>query len=102
MPRKRQPYEIWYSVTRPAVWKRDRKQCVRCKTPVSLEDAHIDHVVSGKLGSNCRSNLRTLCRRCHVLRADLRHRGMIAKALEDGIIPSNWRELVWETVDEAV
>ena len=37
-----------------------------------------------------------LCRRCHVLRADKRHRGMIANALRDGIIPPNWRELVWE------
>jgi hypothetical protein len=37
-----------------------------------------------------------------VLRADLRHRGMIAKALKDGIIPPKWRELVWETLDEPV
>jgi hypothetical protein len=48
------------------------------------------------LANNKFSNLRTLCRRCHVLRADMRHRGMVAAALRDGIIPWNWRELVWE------
>src|SRR4051812_48015613 len=101
MPRKRQPIEIWRGVTRPAVWERDGKQCVRCHLPVRLEEAHIDHIVSGKLGTNCKSNLRTLCRRCHVLRADLRHRGMIAKALQDGIVPANWRELVWEILEES-
>jgi hypothetical protein len=31
----------------------------------------------------------------HVLRADHRHRGMVANALKLGIIPPNWRELVW-------
>jgi hypothetical protein len=63
---------------------------------VALEECHIDHIKSGKLGSNKLSNLRTLCRRCHVLRADNRHRGMIASALRDGIIPPDWRGLVWE------
>ena len=42
------------------------------------------------------SNLRTLCRRCHALRADGRHRGLIYKALRDGRIPPDWRDLVWE------
>src|SRR4051812_32480585 len=98
VPRRRQPKEIWYGVTRPAVWGRDNKRCVRCKILLSLYEAHIDHIVSGRYGSNAKSNLRTLCRRCHVLRADLRHRGMIADALRDGIIPPNWRELVWETL----
>jgi 5-methylcytosine-specific restriction enzyme A len=31
-----------------------------------------------------------------VLRADRSHQGMIAAALRDGIIPANWRELVWD------
>jgi hypothetical protein len=58
--------------------------------------AHIDHIASGQLGSNADSNLRTLCPRCHCLRADHRHRGLIAWALERGLIPPNWRELAWE------
>jgi 5-methylcytosine-specific restriction endonuclease McrA len=70
--------------------------CVRCKKPLKLTECHIDHIRSGKLAGNELSNLRTLCRRCHVLRADMRHRGMVASALRDGIIPFNWRELVWE------
>jgi 5-methylcytosine-specific restriction endonuclease McrA len=61
-----------------------------------LEAAEIDHIHSGKLATNKFKNLRTLCRRCHVLRADHRHAGMIASALRDGVIPPNWRELVWE------
>jgi 5-methylcytosine-specific restriction endonuclease McrA len=95
MPKKRPPREVW-RVLRCIVWKRDGKQCVRCKRPLALDEAHIDHIESGKRASNAIKNLRTLCRGCHVLRADLRHRGMIAAALRDGVIPSNWRELVWE------
>ena len=95
MPKTRQPREVWQE-TRKRVWERDSRKCVRCGCPVSLEECHIDHIQSGKRGTNHMSNLRTLCRRCHVLRGDPRHRGMTAKALADGIIPWNWRELVWE------
>ena len=95
MPKKRQPREIWQE-TRKRVWKRDLGICIHCLSSITLEECHIDHIRSGKLAGNEMSNLRTLCRRCHVLRADKRHRGMIAKALADGIIPPNWRELVWE------
>jgi 5-methylcytosine-specific restriction protein A len=96
MTKKRPPKEVWFKSIRPAVWERDGQRCVRCNTPVTLWECHIDHIQSGKLGDNSLKNLRTLCRRCHVLRADLRHRGMIANALKDGIIPPNWRELAWE------
>jgi 5-methylcytosine-specific restriction endonuclease McrA len=95
MPKHRPPREVW-KVLRERVWQRDGKKCVRCQTPVALNEFHCDHIRSGKLGTNEMSNLRCLCRRCHVLRADHRHRGMVAGALKDGIIPPNWRELVWE------
>lgn len=95
MPKTRQPNEIWQA-TRLKVWERDGGLCQHCGNPVALSSCHIDHVKSGKLGTNNLSNLRVLCRRCHVLRADMRHRGMIASALRDGVIPSNWRELVWD------
>jgi hypothetical protein len=49
---------------------------------VGIDECHIDHIQSGKRGSNEMPNLRTLCRRCHVLRADHRHQGMIAKRSE--------------------
>ncbi len=62
-----------------------------------LEHAHIDHRVPlSEGGSNSVENLRTLCRRCHVLRAGRAHAGMIATALRDGLIPPDWRALVWE------
>ena len=95
MPKKRQPREIW-QVTRLKVLERDNYKCVRCKCILTVKTAHIDHIISGKRGSNHISNLRALCSRCHTLRADMRHRGMVAKALRDKIIPHNWRELVWE------
>lgn len=102
MPKKRPPKEVWCESIRPAVYKRDRGRCQGpyCKDKgdwsVSLETCHIDHVRSGKFGTNAMSNLRVLCRRCHVLRADMRHRGMVSRALEDGIIPPDWRKLVWD------
>lgn len=97
MPKKRQPKEVW-SITRARIWTRDNGRCVHCGIAQALEVCHIDHIRSGKLATNADSNLRVLCRRCHVLRADFRHRGMIAKALADGIIPPDWRALVWDEV----
>jgi 5-methylcytosine-specific restriction enzyme A len=95
MLKKRLPRDVWNKI-RVVVWNRDSQKCVRCMTPQKLEECHIDHIKSGKLADNSLKNLRTLCRRCHVLRADMKHRGMVANALKDGIIPSNWRELVWD------
>lgn len=95
MPKKRLPKEVWFEV-RKIIWKRDGGKCVRCRIKLELNECHIDHIISGKNGSNSLNNLRTLCRKCHVLRADKRHRGMISKALKDGVIPSNWREFTWE------
>ena len=100
MPKSRPPREVWAD-KRKKVWERDQGRCQGpyCRDKpawsLALAEAHIDHIRSGKLATNELRNLRTLCRRCHVLRADNRHRGMIAAALRDGIIPPNWRELVW-------
>lgn len=103
VPKRRQPAEIWEE-TRRRVWERDRGRCqspleapiCQGKPQVPLEKAHIDHIKSGKFGSNSRRNLRTLCRVCHVLRLDHRHRGMVAGALRLGILPDDWRRHVWE------
>ena len=94
MPRCRPPKEVWQELRR-IVWERDTRKCVHCGIDVEFKKFHCDHIKSGKNASNEIKNLRTLCRKCHVLREDKRHRGMIAKALKDGIIPPNWRELVW-------
>jgi 5-methylcytosine-specific restriction endonuclease McrA len=105
MPRKRQPKAIWRA-TRKRIWQRDQGRCqgpyCRDQPPWSLplDEAHIDHIQSGKLGSNAEHNLRVLCRRCHVLRADRRHQGMIAAALRAGVIPPDWRALVWDDEEE--
>lgn len=95
MPRHRPPREVWIAL-RQRVWERDCGRCRHCGAEVSLDHCHIDHIQSGKTGTNAVANLRVLCRRCHVLRRDLRHAGMIAGALRDGVIPPNWRDLTWE------
>jgi len=101
MPRHRPPRKVW-EVLRLIVLERDGWTCVRCGVPVHDGEPHdamsanVDHIKSGKRATNAWSNLRSLCRRCHCLRACNRHRGMIAKALEDGIIPADWRGLVWD------
>lgn len=101
MPKFRQPKEQWQH-TRQKIYQRDKGRCQGpyCKDKpeysITLETCHIDHIKSGKNSNNSLSNLRVLCRYCHTLRADNRHRGMIGNALKLGIIPPNWRELVWE------
>ncbi|MCL4295688.1 MAG: HNH endonuclease [Anaerolineae bacterium] len=101
MPKNRPPREVWQQL-REKTWQRDRGRCqgpyCQHKPPWSLplEIAHVDHIKSGKLADNSLNNLRTLCRRCHVLRLDHRHQGMIAAALRDGLIPPDWRRLVWD------
>jgi 5-methylcytosine-specific restriction endonuclease McrA len=100
--RRRQPLSIWRT-TRERVWLRDLGRCqgpyCQTKPPWSLplNTAHIDHILElSRGGNNADHNLRTLCRRCHVLRASIQHQGLVQKALKDEIIPANWRELVWE------
>ena len=104
MPKKRQPREIWRE-TRRKVWLRDggicqsplpSPLCIGKDEPMPLTKCHIDHIKSGKLGTNELSNLRVLCPVCHALRADERHRALTTKMLQKNAIPGNWRELVWE------
>lgn len=95
MPKSRPPQEVWQSL-RLLIWERDARKCSHCQIEIALDKFHCDHIRSGKLGTNQLSNLRVLCRRCHVLRSDKRHRGMVAIAIEDGIIPPDWRKLVWD------
>jgi 5-methylcytosine-specific restriction endonuclease McrA len=95
----RPPREIWAQLRRQ-VWERDGGCCVRCGATLLIDVAHIDHRIPlSRGGTNALDNLRTLCRRCHVLRADHAHQGMIAQALRDGVIPPRWRELVWDESD---
>ncbi len=78
MPHHRLPWEVWQAVRRQ-VWERDGGLCrgpyCRERGPLPLHQIHVDHIQSGLLGSNTLDNLRVLCRRCHTLRLDHRHRG---------------------------
>ncbi len=92
---RRPKMEVWRKI-RKAVWERDVGICQHCLAPVALNKYHCDHVLPvSERGNYNLDNLRVLCRRCHVLRANNKHRGMIARALRDGIIPADWRGLVW-------
>lgn len=102
--RQRRPRRAIWQQIRRLVWERDGGCCqgpyCRDASPIPLEVAHIDHRIPlARGGTNELNNLRTLCRRCHVLRADQAHQGMIAQALRDGVIPAGWRELVWDDPD---
>ncbi|PSB16682.1 HNH endonuclease [Phormidesmis priestleyi ULC007] len=99
---KRQHPALWHETCKQ-IWQRDEGRCQgpHCQhqplNSLSLKNAHIDHILEvSKGGSDANSNLRTLCRRCHCLRSSIAHQGMIGAALSDGVIPPNWRTLVWE------
>jgi hypothetical protein len=98
LPKHRPPKEIRVELRR-RVWQRDRGFCqgpyCQSSPPLSLRRCHIDHIHSGKLADNSLRNLRVLCRRCHVLRADPRHRGMIAAVVHASLIPPDWRRFAW-------
>ena len=105
MPRKRQPREIWEG-TRRRVWERDGGRCQSPDGPhkeyctgaetIALDVCHIDHIKSGKLGTNEMSNLRVLCPACHALRNDHRHQSLTRNAVKKGFIPPDWRPLAWD------
>ncbi|MBD2341991.1 HNH endonuclease [Calothrix sp. FACHB-156] len=104
---RRQPKEQWF-ITRERIYNRDRGICQSpadsppkksrlCMGEVQLQIAHIDHIrplSSG--GSNHASNLRTLCPICHALRLDKKHEGMKSRLVTKGLIPVNWKNLVWD------
>lgn len=77
------------------VLARDGHVCVRCGAALDSSTARVDRV--SKLESDKKpSNLRTLCAPCYVLRLIPGREGLRAQALADGIIPPDWRSLVWD------
>src|SRR5215470_16145427 len=95
--RSRKNKEAWQHI-----WLRDQGRCQgpycidRPVWSLALEECHIDHIETGQLTSKGDANLRILCRRCYVLRANRHQVGLIASALCDGIIGPDWRSLVWD------
>lgn len=103
MRRHRRPPRAAWEKTRQRIWQRDQGKCQGpyCEhtaiDSLPLNRAQIDHILAiSRGGTNQFSNLRTLCRRCHTLRACKSHQGMIATALRDEVISADWRRLVWE------
>ena len=99
---KRPPREIW-ELVRVRVYDRDRG---RCQGPycmeltdftIELNKCHIDHIKPLSHGGKpIMENERVLCPRCHALRACVSHNGLRAKAISKGLIPPDWRPLVWD------
>lgn len=99
MPRQRPEPSIWAKQRRQA-WETYGGLCqgpyCRGKPPLPLSQVQIDHQYSGKLANNAQRFLRPLCKRCHALRLDYRHRGLIVKALQQNLIPPDWRQFLWD------
>lgn len=97
------PHHLW-QLKRKKIWLRDGCCCQSPLQPplctgkpyISLHRCHIDHIVTGKRGSNLDDNLRTLCPVCHALRTNRRHQGLTDRLLEQKKLPENWRELTWD------
>lgn len=92
------PSAIW-TTRRRLVWERDGHQCVRCHVSLEFRAAMIDHLDNGPRATHEQANLRTLCRRCFVLREANLKTGLTANALRDGVIEPNWREQVWSDAE---
>jgi 5-methylcytosine-specific restriction enzyme A len=78
------------------VWERAGGRCTHCGAAIPRGQPYTD-LATLDLAGRYRytvDQLRLLCRRCQVLRGN--KPGMVATALRDGIIPPNWRELVWD------
>lgn len=93
-------------MTRREVWLRDGglcqsplqpPLCIGKETPLPVDGFHVDHIKPLSAGgTNHKSNLRVLCPVCHGLRADFKHRALTTKLRAKGLLPINWRDLVWE------
>jgi hypothetical protein len=82
-----------------AVYQRDGGQCRRCHAPVAYDQAEFDPIDHSPMAPWSLSNLIVLCRRCSVLRI-ANGLGRIGSALDDGLIPADWRPLAWDDAAE--
>lgn len=85
--------EAWNAHAGRAIWERDGRRCVRCDCELpDYRDSRTDEVATG-----AEKHERTLCLPCYVLRGDARRwrTANIGAMIAAGILPSNWRDLVW-------
>ena len=107
MTGKRQSPKLW-AKTRVRIFKRDRGECQSpeyahpkkvglCQRKMSLSQCHIDHIIPlAKGGTNRANNLRVLCPICHALRADKTHAMLRLGMFADGLLPANYKNLLWD------
>lgn len=88
MLNKQQPKEIW-QMSRKRFVESGQFRCLRYRAKV-IKPSEVDRIFSEKLKSNKSENLCTLALRCHIFQNDQRHREMIVKSLEKGIICPDW------------
>lgn len=94
----RRPESRVTQATKERLLERDGWKCVRCGMVLGKSTVRIDHIKTGYGwdGSSGDSNRRCLCRRCFALRAESRRNSEIGRCLRDGLIPPDWRPLVWD------
>ena len=76
-----------------AAWERDGKRCVRCNRDLpNFGDCRIDQVETVE---GC--GLGAFCVACYILRGDAKRwrTANIGAMVAAGILPKNWRDLVW-------
>lgn len=76
-----------------SIWERDGKKCVRCERELpDCRDCRPDRV-AGETGEE----IRAFCVCCYILRGDARRwrTANIGAMVAAGILPRNWRDLVW-------
>lgn len=75
------------------VWERDGKRCARCRRELpDFRDCRTDKITAGDGDDLC-----TLCVPCYILRGEARRwrTANIGVLVAAGILPKNWRDLVW-------
>jgi len=94
MKNKRLPKAVWQR-QRKRVWSRDNYKCTRCGRLLTLNKAHIDHIIPlSKGGKSNMKNLRTLCVACHATRSDPSHFYLWNKCIKNGILKGD--EPLWD------
>ncbi|XHX80901.1 MAG: HNH endonuclease [Stenomitos frigidus ULC029] len=91
----------WFKL-RKVIWQRDHGRCCsphcswRSLWSLTLDQCEIDHIIPiSRNGSNDPTNLRTLCKPCHALRADPSHERLRNRLVRQGRLPVSYKKLLW-------
>ena len=76
---------IHWAAVRHTIYIRDGCKCVKCNTPLKIDEYECDHIIAVVNDGDCfdETNLQTLCHICHVAKTveDLKLRGIKRRQL---------------------